>query len=305
LLKYFGEACVSCNNCDLCDKPPELFDGTQLVRMALSAILRTGEWFGAGHLIDILRGKLTDKVQQRGHNDLPTFGVGKEHSKAQWQAIFRQMMGYDLIRPDPERHGGLRFTENARPLLKGEAQIQLRMDSIAGAIDREPRVKSLVSDENAPLLSALKAQRRALAEQQKVPAYIVFNDKTLIELAEQRPATLDDMASVSGVGSKKLERYGQTFLTIITGEEIKLHPIRRKMAGRPEADVFDRLLAAQKVLEKGEFETEKPLSCSTSTLRNIVKRRPNNMEELEQITGMNTARIKRFGPKFIEILQSL
>jgi ATP-dependent DNA helicase RecQ len=305
LLKYFGEACVSCNNCDLCDKPPELFDGTQLVRMALSAILRTGEWFGAGHLIDILRGNLTDKVQQRGHNDLPTFGVGKEHSKAQWQAIFRQMMGYDLIRPDPERHGGLRFTENARPLLKGEAQIQLRMDSIAGAIDREPRVKSLVSDENAPLLSALKAQRRALAEQQKVPAYIVFNDKTLIEMAERRPATLDDMASVSGVGSKKLERYGQTFLTIITGEEIKLHPIRRKMAGRPEADVFDRLLAAQKVLEKGEFETEKPLSCSTSILRNIVKRRPNNMEELEQIKGMNTARIKRFGPKFIEILQSL
>jgi ATP-dependent DNA helicase RecQ len=236
---------------------------------------------------------------------LPTFGVGKEHSKAQWQAIFRQMMGYDLIRPDPERHGGLRFTENARPLLKGEAQIQLRMDSIAGAIDREPRVKSLVSDENAPLLSALKAQRRALAEQQKVPAYIVFNDKTLIEMAERRPATLDDMASVSGVGSKKLERYGQTFLTIITGEEIKLHPIRRKMAGRPEADVFDRLLAAQKVLEKGEFETEKPLSCSTSTLRNIVKRQPNNIEELEQITGMNAARIKRFGPKFIEILRSL
>jgi len=179
------------------------------------------------------------------------------------------------------------------------------MDSIAGAIDREPKVKSLVSDENAPLLSALKAQRRALAEQQKVPAYIVFNDKTLIEMAERRPATLDDMASVSGVGSKKLERYGQTFLTIITGEEIKLHPIRRKMAGRPEADVFDRLLAAQKVLEKGEFETEKPLSCSTSTLRNIVKRHPNNIEELGQITGMNAARIKRFGPKFIEILRSL
>ena len=90
-------------------------------------------------------GKLSDKVQQRGHNDIPTFGVGSGHSKAQWQAIFRQMMGYDLIRPDPERHGGLRLTENARPLLRGEAEIQLRMDSITDAKDREQRIKSLVS----------------------------------------------------------------------------------------------------------------------------------------------------------------
>jgi ATP-dependent DNA helicase RecQ len=304
LLKYFGETCVSCNNCDLCDKPPELFDGTQVVRMALSAILRTGEWFGTGHLIDVLQGKLTDKVQQRGHNDLPTFGVGKEHSKAQWQAIFRQMMGYDLIRPDPERHGGLRFTENARPLLRGEAHIKLRKDSIASATERHPMVKSLVSDENAPLLSALKAQRRALAEQQKVPAYIVFNDKTLIEMAERRPTTLDEMASVGGVGSKKLERYGREFLAIVTGEETNVHPVRRKMAGKPEADIFDRLLEAQRILEKGEFGTEKPLSCSTAILRNIVMTRPKNIKQLERITGMNTNKIERFGSKFMEILKS-
>ena len=185
LLQYFGETDVTCKNCDLCDSPPEVFDGTQPVRMALSAILRTGEWFGAGHLIDILRGTATEKVRQRAHNEIPTFGVGKDMSKAQWQAIFRQMMGHDLIRPDPERHGGLRLTENARPLLKGEAQIQLRKDSITSANDRRPVVKSLVSDEDAPLLSALKANRRALAEQQKVPAYIIFNDKTLIEMAEK------------------------------------------------------------------------------------------------------------------------
>ena len=304
LLKYFGDKSVKCNNCDLCDNPPDLFNGTELVRMALSAILRTGEWFGSGHLIDILMGKLSDKVQQRGHNDIPTFGVGSGHSKAQWQAIFRQMMGYDLIRPDPERHGGLRLTENARPLLRGEAEIQLRMDSITDVKDRELRIKSLVSEENAPLLSALKAQRRALAEQQKVPAYIVFNDKTLIEMAENRPTSLDEMAAVSGVGSKKLERYGEVFLTIITGEEVKVHPVRRKMAGKPEASIFDRLLDAQKTLEKGEFATEKPLSCSASTLRNIVKRRPKNIDELGQIPGMSIAKTKRFGLKFIEILQS-
>ena len=306
LLKYFGESAVTCNNCDLCDSPPELFDGTQPVRMALSAILRTGEWFGTGHLIDVLRGNDTEKVRQRAHNELPTFGVGKAISKAQWQAIFRQMMGYDLIRPDPERHGGLRFTENARPLLKGEAVIQLRKDSInAAAVERRPAVKSLVSDEDAPLLSALKAKRRALAEQQKAPAYIVFNDKTLIEMAERRPATLDEMASVSGVGAKKLESYGQAFLSVITGDNITIHPTRRKMAGRMAGDVFDQLMVRQQELERGVFKDKKPLICSTATLRNIAQLRPKSIDQLAQITGMNSARTERFGVAFMKILQSL
>ena len=306
LLKYFGESAVTCNNCDLCDSPPELFDGTQPVRMALSAILRTGEWFGTGHLIDVLRGNDTEKVRQRAHNELPTFGVGKAISKAQWQAIFRQMMGYDLIRPDPERHGGLRFTENARPLLKGEAVIQLRKDSInAAAVERRPAVKSLVSDEDAPLLSALKAKRRALAEQQKAPAYIVFNDKTLIEMAERRPTTLDEMASVSGVGAKKLESYGQAFLSVITGDNISIHPTRRKMAGRMAGDVFDQLMVRQQELERGVFKDKKPLICSTATLRNIVQLRPKSIDQLAQITGMNSARTERFGVAFMKILQSL
>lgn len=302
LLEYFGETCTVCNNCDLCDKPPELFDGTQFVQMALSAVLRTGEWYGVGHLIDILRGNLTDKIKQRGHEELPTFGVGKDYSKAQWQVIFRQMMGYDLIRPDPERHGGLRITEDARLLLKGEGKIQLRMDSASGKAEYDPIVKALVSEENAPLLSALKAQRRVFAEQQKVPAYIVFTDKTLIEMAENRPTTLDEMASVSGVGSKKLERYGRQFLRVITGEQFSVHPVRRKLAGSPEAEIFDRLLLAQKLLERGEFQTEKLLSCSNATLRNIAKSRPNSMEQLSRVTGMNSTRVKRFGLKFMEIL---
>jgi ATP-dependent DNA helicase RecQ len=273
--------------------------------MALSAILRTGEWFGMGHLIDILLGNKTDKVLQRAHDELPTFGVGKGTSKAEWQAIFRQMMGYDLIRPDPERHGGLRFTENARPLLKGTAEILLRKDSILAANDRRPAVKLLVSDEDAPLLSALKAKRRALAEQQKVPAYIVFNDKTLIEMAERRPKDLDEMASVGGVGAKKLERYGQAFLSVVTGEEGRVHPTRRKMAGLPEAEVFDQLLIAQQGLEGGGAGSNKLLSCSRTTLKNIAKLRPQSLDKLGQVPGMNNARTERFGEAFIEILQSL
>src|SRR6056300_359346 len=305
LLTYFGETASNCGNCDLCDTPPEVFDGTEPVRMALSAILRTGEWFGTGHLIDILRGNATDKVRQRAHHELPTFGVGKAISKAQWQAIFRQMMGFDLIRPDPERHGGLRFTQNARPLLKGESQIQLRKDSITAAgQERRPAVKSLVSEEDAPLLSALKAKRRALAEQQKVPAYIVFNDKTLIEMAERRPQNLDQMASIGGVGAMKLESYGQAFLSVITGEQPPVHPARRKMAGRPEGELFDQLLERQLQLARGAFDGEKPLSCSTATLRMIAQRRPSSLEQLAQISGMTPARTERFGLAFLEILQS-
>jgi ATP-dependent DNA helicase RecQ len=304
LLQYFGETDVTCKNCDLCDSPPEVFDGTQPVRMALSAILRTGEWFGAGHLIDILRGTATEKVRQRAHNEIPTFGVGKNMSKAQWQAIFRQMMGHDLIRPDPERHGGLRFTKNARPLLKGEAQIQLRKDSITSANDSRPVVKLLVSDEDAPLLSALKANRRALAEQQKVPAYIIFNDKTLIEMAEKRPKNLDEMAAIGGVGAKKLESYGKGFLLVITGTDTIVHPTRRKLAGQPAANIFDQLLAAQVKLERGELGTDKPLSCSTSVLRNIAEMQPKTIKKMSKIAGMNESRAERFGAAFLEILKS-
>ncbi|WP_428540853.1 DNA helicase RecQ [Profundibacter sp.] len=206
LLAFFGEESDPCGNCDQCETPPETFDGTTAVRMALSAMFRTGEYFGAGHLIDILIGNETDKVKQRGHDTLPTFGVGKEYSRNEWQAIFRQMMGFDLIRPDSERFGAFRMTENARPILRDEEKIELRRDTIRRAkASRRPAVKALVSDEDAPLLSALKAKRRALAEEARAPAYIIFNDRTLIEMAQTRPQTLDEMAHIGGVGAKKLE----------------------------------------------------------------------------------------------------
>jgi ATP-dependent DNA helicase RecQ len=181
----------------------------------------------------------------------------------------------------------------------------LRKDSITAAgQERRPAVKSLVSEEDAPLLSALKAKRRALAEQQKVPAYIVFNDKTLIEMAERRPQNLDQMASIGGVGAKKLDSYGQAFLSVITGEQPPVHPARRKMAGRPEGELFDQLLERQLQLARGAFDGEKPLSCSTATLRMIAQRRPSSLEQLAQISGMTPARTERFGLAFLEILQS-
>ena len=300
LLKYFGEDPTPCGHCDLCDKPAETFDATTPVRMALSAALRTEEWFGAGHLIDIVMGAKTDKIAQRGHDSLPTYGVGKEYSKGQWQAIFRQMMGHDLMRPDPDRHGALRMTDAALPILRGEASITLRRDTIRAARNAGPKVRQMVSEENAPLLSALKAKRRALAEAQNVPAYVVFNDKTLIEMAETRPQTLDDMARVGGIGAKKLESYGNAFLEVIAGEGQQLHPQRRKLAGKTEGAVYDQLLAAQADLSRGPDGTGKPMTCSASMLAKVAQLRDPNRDALTRLIGDRHA--DRFGDAFLAVL---
>jgi len=302
LLGYFGEQQISCGRCDLCDSPAETFDGTTAVRKALSAILRTDEWFGAGHLIDILLGVETDKVRARGHADLPTFGVGGEYDRRQWQAVFRQMMGHDLIRPDRDRHGALRMTDAARPILRGEAGITLRRDTIkAASATRRPAVKAMVSDEDAPLLSALKAKRRGLAEAAKVPAYIIFTDRTLIEMAETRPRDLDAMARVGGVGAKKLETYGRMFLEVINGEAEVMHPTRRKLAGRVAGTVYDQLLQIQADLARGEAGTDKPLSCSASLLAKVAQLRGADADAIERLLGERRA--ERFGPAFLDVLR--
>ncbi|MDH3262925.1 MAG: DNA helicase RecQ [Paracoccaceae bacterium] len=300
LLAYFGEAAEPCGNCDLCDTPPETFDGTEAVRKALSAMLRTGESFGAQHLIDILIGNATEKARLRGHDALPTFGVGRDLTRAEWAAVFRQMTAHDLVRPDPERHGALRMTEAARPILRGEAEIRLRRDTMRKAA--APAAKALVSDEDAPLLAALKAKRRALAEAARVPAYVIFADRTLIEMAERRPATLDQMAAITGVGAKKLESYGRTFLEVILGEAApELHPARRKLAGRDAGEVYDRLLEVQTGLARGASGGEKPLSCSSSLLARVAETRPGDMGALARLLGERRA--ERFGAAFLEVLQ--
>jgi ATP-dependent DNA helicase RecQ len=305
LLGYFGEAAEPCGNCDLCDRPVDLFNATEAVRKALSAILRTGEYFGAGHLIDILTGNATAKVREKGHDTLPTFAVGKDLSKPAWGAVFRQMMGRDLIRPDPDRFGALRMTDAARPILRGEAEITLRRDTIGSAVARAP-VKMLTSEEDAPLFSALKAKRRALAEAQGVPAYVVFPDRTLQEMAERKPLTLDAMMGITGVGAKKLESYGAQFLAVITGAQTAtLHPSRMRLAGSAAADVFDRLAAAQLGLLRGADGIGKPLSVSQGTLRRIAEARPSTLSDLDRAGDLGPAKLERFGPAFLEILRDM
>lgn len=302
LLGYFGEVTEPCGHCDLCDTPADVFDGTVAVRKALSAMLRTEEWFGAGHLIDILTGSQTEKIRARRHDQLPTYGVGTEYDKRQWQGVFRQMMGHDLVRPDPERHGALRMTEAALPILRGEASINLRRDTIRKAAARRPAVKALVSDEDAPLLSALKAQRRAFSEAARVPAYIIFTDRTLIEMAETRPDNMDGMARIAGVGAKKLERYGAKFLEVITGATEELHPARRKLAGREAGNLYDQLLEVQADLARGAEGVGKPLSCSASLLAKVAQMRPDDARGLERLLGERRA--ERFGAAFLDVLRA-
>jgi ATP-dependent DNA helicase RecQ len=307
LLAYFGETLAEpCGNCDLCRDRPEVFDGTEAARMVFSAMLRTGESFGAEHLIAILRGERSEKVLGRGHHRLPTFGVGAARGKAEWQAIFRQLLGLDLIRPDPTRHGALRLTEPARPLLRGETTITLRADTVRRPGGRAaPRAEpvALVDADDEGLFAALKARRRELADAAGVPAYVIFPDRTLIELATHRPQTLDAMGGITGVGSVKLARFGATFLEIITGEAPPpLHPSRRKLAGTPGGALFDRLHAAQLALAYGSNGRDRYLGCTAATLAKIAVARPRTLDALEGIHGMGPMKAERFGAAFLEIL---
>ena len=214
LLKYFGEQSRKCGNCDNCDLPPEVSDCTQEVRKALSAILRSKERFGASHIIDILMGNETEKTRQWSHDKLPTFGVGRDCDRNRWLGIFRQMLGQDLVRADNSRLGALRITELAHPVLRGERRIMQRHDH-AGPKKTAKMPKAQVSERNADLLFKLKMKRRELAEASSIPAYVVFSDRTLIEMAEHRPVSTDQMRRIHGVGEMKLSKYGRVFLDVI------------------------------------------------------------------------------------------
>lgn len=307
LLAYFGETPEGdCGNCDLCSDRPTLFDATEAARKAFSAILRTGESFGAEHLIGLLRGDQSEKILRRGHDRLPTFGVGREFSKPQWQTIFRQLMGLDLIRPDPTRHGALRLTEAARPLLRGEAALELRADTVAQGAARPERAEpaALVAEEDEGLLAALKARRRALADAAGVPAYVIFPDRTLIEMATRRPTTLDAMRGIPGVGAVKLERFGAEFLAVLTGAApAPVHPARLKLAGQAQGGAFDRLQAAQVALARGADGRGKYLSCTAATLAKVAEIRPRSLAELERVQGMGPQKTERFGPAFLTALE--
>jgi ATP-dependent DNA helicase RecQ len=219
LLAYFGEPSETCGNCDLCQEGVERFDGTIEAQKAMSAILRTGERFGMEHLVAILIGDLTANVQKYSHDQLPTFGVGKDRRNVEWRSIFRQISALGLITQDMMEHGRWFVTDEGWRVLKGQQRIELRKDLAAPARGsrREKRAAApaTVEGADADLLAALKGLRARLAQTQKVPAYVVFSDRTLMELATHRPSSASAMREIHGVGDAKLDRYGETFLEVI------------------------------------------------------------------------------------------
>jgi len=220
LLAYFGEASETCGNCDLCQEGVELFDATIDAQKAMSAIVRTGERFGMEHLIAILTGDLTDNVSKFNHDRLPTFGVGKDRKATDWRSIFRQLSAVGLIAQDLMEHGRWWVTDEGWLVLKGGKKVELRKILAVPAgkgsrRDRREATAAIVGDADAAMLDSLRALRTRLAREQNVPAYVVFSDRTLVELATHRPTTAAAMREIHGIGDTKLERYGAAFLAIL------------------------------------------------------------------------------------------
>ena len=218
LLEYFGDSLVEdCGNCDICLTPPKTWDGTVEAQKLLSCVYRTGQRFGGAHVIDVLRGKDTDKALRNRHEHLSTFGIGEDRSAVQWRSIVRQLMVQGYLRSDAERYGALRLTPKSRPLLKGEEQVRLREDtSSKRAIRKTARAPSYqVTPEDEPLWESLRELRTRLSREAGVPPYVIFHDATLMEMVRLRPSSPTELLALQGVGEKKLERHGEAFLEVL------------------------------------------------------------------------------------------
>ena len=217
LLAYFGEHLEApCGNCDNCLDPVDTWNATEAAQKALSCVYRTGQRFGAGYIIDVLRGKHDERIRRLGHHTLSTFAIGQELAAQQWRSVLRQLVARGLLEVDMEGYGSLMLTPQSRRVLRGESELLLRRDPPVAKAKRERTARGArLSPDRHDLWEALRQRRRELAEGQRVPPYVIFHDASLQEMAERRPRTLEEFADISGVGEAKLRRYGQTFLDII------------------------------------------------------------------------------------------
>ena len=220
LLAYFGDNLAEpCGNCDNCLQPPETWDATEAVQKALSCVYRTGQRFGASYVTDVLLGKEHERVLSFGHHHLSTFGIGTDLSATQWRSVFRQLVARGLLKVDMEGYGSLVLTERSRPVLRGEESVNLRLDKRTPRPARDRKSpREPVAPADATLWEALRDKRRSLAEAQGVPPYVIFHDASLTEMAQRKPQTLDEFAVITGVGEKKLARYGPAFLEVIQSD---------------------------------------------------------------------------------------
>ena len=227
LLSYFGEEAGACGNCDNCLEPPQTWDATEAARKALSCIYRTGQRFGVGHLVDVLRGHDNERIRRWHHQELSVYGIGTDLSDQEWRVVFRQLVALDLARVDHDAHGALQLTESSRPVLRGEHTVQMRRLVVRARAGRSQRgqggrdapgraaLAAGLSGVQADVFARLRAWRADQARTQSVPAYVILHDATLAEIAQRAPTTIDALADIGGMGAKKLERYGAELLELL------------------------------------------------------------------------------------------
>lgn len=225
LLNYFDDEGEACGNCDICLHPPETFDGSIAAQKIMSCIIRTGNMFGGGYVIDVLLGKTNERIERQGHEGLSTFGIGTEHTSKEWQSLIRQLVARGLLFVDMDAHGAIKMTHEGVEFLKEKPPLQMRLDpktiggksssSSSSSSTKTDLMAALESVADQELFASLKALRMSIAKENNVPPYVVFHDKTLIEMVLAKPSSLEAMSNIPGVGKSKLDKYGQLFLDVI------------------------------------------------------------------------------------------
>jgi ATP-dependent DNA helicase RecQ len=339
LLAYFGEDYTQgCGNCDTCLNPPQSWDATRAAQMALSAAIRTGNRFGAGHLIDVLHGNETERIRGLGHHSLPTFGVGKDVSDRQWRGVLRQLAALGYLTTDAEGHGSLIATAQARALLKGEQTLLLRTELEPATREekqerrRKGRGGAAQAYAHDPLFEALRELRLKLSREQGVPPYVIFHDATLRAMSEERPRTLNALGEISGVGARKREAYGAAFLAVLNGEtpppalaaeqgkagNAAVLGILKGRAGRevedapapvkpkntaPGADVAARLREWRLELSR-EYEKPAFTILTNAVLEAVAERLPSTEAELLDIVGMGPKKVEAYGSEILRVIRA-
>ncbi|WP_092878832.1 ATP-dependent DNA helicase RecQ [Izhakiella capsodis] len=216
LLNYFGEnRQKACENCDICLDPPRRYDGLVEAQKALSTIYRVGQRFGLGYVVEVLRGANNQRIRELQHDKLPVYGIGRESSQEHWTSVIRQLIHLGLVMQNITQHSALQLTEAARPVLRGESPLLLAVPRLSSARPRSSQVRSYGGSYDRKLFAKLRKLRKAIADEENIPPYVVFNDATLIEMSEQMPLTAVEMLSINGVGQRKLERFGKPFMIMI------------------------------------------------------------------------------------------
>lgn len=259
LLEYFDETAIeSCGNCDNCLRPPQKWDATQAAQMALSCVYRTEQRFGVNYIVDILLAKKDDRIQRNGHDQLSTFGIGKEYSTAEWRVMMRQLIAIGFLEIDLERHGAMRLTEKCRPVLRGEETLRLRKMEKEEKLVSNKKGKTAIRPQDEALWDALRSLRMSLAEKAGVPPYVIFHDSTLQEMLKARPVTVNDMSRITGVGEKKLERFGKLF-----ANEIAKYPLSELMDNTLSKTVNETLILYQQGESIDQIIKQRELTSTT------------------------------------------